>query len=168
MSMYNMMHGTNPHAALLLAMLGFSNPSEQIPRLRDCYVDDDGHIVVFTRTGGGNRPDYAEQNATLEARTGFLRTEDWATDTTFAKWVYAAPEGSEKLVRQLADTGARSDPTEKFEALIADMQAGATKPSTRQALERAKPLMEQLRTAIEGRGPAAVAVNGKAKFNTEE
>lgn len=41
---------------LLLAVLGFT--CKDIPRFRDCYLSD-GNIVIYTRTGGGNR-DYYE------------------------------------------------------------------------------------------------------------
>jgi hypothetical protein len=150
MSMYNLMHGTNPFAALLVRLVGFTSPVEQIPRLRDCYVDADDNIVVFTRTGGGNRADYEEENRRLTLMPGYLRTEDWATDTTYAKWVYQPQERHRDMVRQLGDAGARSDPTEKFEALMADLRSNNPGPRGRAALERAQPLMDQIAAALQG------------------
>ena len=53
MSLYNALFGTNPFANALLMALGIT--ASDVPRFRDCYLDDDGKIVIFTRTGGGNR-----------------------------------------------------------------------------------------------------------------
>jgi hypothetical protein len=52
MSMYAMLHGRNPDADLLLAVLGLSR--DDVGRFRDAFVSD-GQIAVYTRNGGGNR-----------------------------------------------------------------------------------------------------------------
>jgi hypothetical protein len=146
MSMYEMMHGVNPYAAYVMGVLGFTKPVEQVPRLRDAYVDLEGNLVVFTRAGGPNRrsPDLYPLVQQLEARPGWLRTEDWDVDNTYAKFVYAPPAEHAELLRQLADVGARMDPSQRHEALMQDLRAPTPKPSTRAALERAKPLMDQI------------------------
>ena len=143
MSMFNMMMGVNPFAGLLLAVLGFENPTEEIPRLRDCFIEGE-EIVVFTRTGGGNRDEYISENAELEVRDGFLRTEDWDLDSTYAKWFYQIPAEHRELILQLADLGARCDITKKFNDLLNDMGSSNPNPRTREALERARPLVEKI------------------------
>jgi hypothetical protein len=151
MSMYEMMHGVNPFAAYVMGALGFTNPTEQVPRLRDAYVDLEGNLVVFTRAGGNNRhsTDLYPLVQQLEARPGWLRTEDWDVDSTYAKFVYAPPEEHAELLAQLAALGARMDPTQRHKALMEDMRAPKPKPSTRAALERAQPLMDQIAKALD-------------------
>lgn len=47
MSLYNMIHGVNPAAPVLLSILGIN--SSNIPRFRDCYWTGE-HIAIYTRT----------------------------------------------------------------------------------------------------------------------
>ena len=149
MSLYSLWSGgLNPFAGILLGSLGFKQPLDEIDRFRDCYVDADDNIVVFTRTGGQNRDQYQAGNQHLAERADFLRTEDWSEDGTYAKFVYQPPEEVRELTRQLGEAGARSDPTQKFRAFLADMDSEAPKPSTRAALERARPLIEQMGAAL--------------------
>ena len=150
-----MLLGTNPYAPILLRTLGFVEPAAQIPRLRDCYMDSEGNVAILTRTGGPNRASHAEENSHLEKMPGFLRTEDWDLDGTFAKWIYAPPAQHAELLKQLATMGATMDPTEAFNAALADMKSDNPKPSTRAALERTRPLMEQLTSFLQ-QGSVAV------------
>lgn len=96
MSMYNMMNGVSPATFMLLPMLG--RHPDAYPRFRDCFSavegrpEYDGHIMVFTRTGGGNREGYATENAQLEEHPGFVETFDWEDDSTYAVFVFEVPE----------------------------------------------------------------------------
>jgi hypothetical protein len=57
------------------------------PRYRDVTVDTDQPLVVVcTRTGGGNRPEYEKENQCLRKLQGFVKDEDDSTDTTYAYW----------------------------------------------------------------------------------
>ena len=53
MSLYNAIFGVNPYTGGLLAILGIE--ASAVPRFRDCYVDGEGRIVIYARTGGANR-----------------------------------------------------------------------------------------------------------------
>ena len=58
MSMYNLMHGMNPLAGILLKMLEIDQEGSKYSsgRFRDIYLNEDGKkIILFTRNGGGNR-----------------------------------------------------------------------------------------------------------------
>jgi hypothetical protein len=91
MSTYNLAMGTSPLASLCLALLGID--PKTAPRLRDAWVSDDGErIIVLTRTGGGNRSSYEEENAKLTQVEGFIADHDDIRDNTFAHFVYEAPE----------------------------------------------------------------------------
>ena len=52
MSLYNMLFGVNSAAPVLLATLGLTE--SDVPRFRDCHLNGE-QIVIYTRTGGGNR-----------------------------------------------------------------------------------------------------------------
>ncbi len=112
MSLYNMVHGMNPAVFSILPALG-KHPDEY-PRFRDCFFGDDekpateNKIIVYTRTGGGNRPFYdnAESwkaqnegddpgegpwNDDLRAMPGFLFDYDDDFDCTFNNFVFDIP-----------------------------------------------------------------------------
>jgi hypothetical protein len=88
--LYNVLFGVNPLAGTLLAMLHTSN--SRIPRFRDCFLSDEETIIIYTRTGGGNRGEYAAENEAMKQISGYLRDEDDTYDSTYAKFHYAIPE----------------------------------------------------------------------------
>lgn len=88
--LYNVLFGVNPLAGTLLAMLHAS--SRTLPRFRDCFLSDQDTIVIYTRTGGGNRAEYARENERLRRVPGFLHDDDDAFDSTYAKFHFAIPE----------------------------------------------------------------------------
>jgi len=96
MSLYNMMHGVTQATFYILPMLG-KHPDEY-PRFRDCFTEDDEHpeydnyIHVYTRTGGGNRELYYEQNREMQLSENFIIDFDDDFDNTFASWVFSVPE----------------------------------------------------------------------------
>lgn len=58
MSLYRLLHGVDPLAAVFRAMLGLDQPDGKWPtgRFRDIHLSGDGtRITVVTRNGGGNR-----------------------------------------------------------------------------------------------------------------
>ena len=96
MSLYNMMNGTTPATFLILPMLG-KHPDEY-PRFRDCFTSDgehkeyDGHIHVYTRTGGGNREGYNKEILEMESHPCYVDNFDDSFDCTFSTWVFSVPE----------------------------------------------------------------------------
>lgn len=92
MSLYNAVFGFNPACVLLLPMIGKTR--EDFPRFRDCFLGDTDRrtIQVFTRTGGGNRDGYAEENDAVTKFEGYLSDWDDDFDSTFAYWEFAVPE----------------------------------------------------------------------------
>jgi len=89
MSLYNLINGVNPATFFILPMLG-RHPSE-FPRFRDCFVEGD-NILVLTRTGGGNREEYIEENQLIREIEGFVDDYDADFDNTYAFWVFRVPE----------------------------------------------------------------------------
>jgi len=117
MSLYNMMNGVTPAVLLFLPML--DNHPDKYPRFRDCFLSDpekpeyNNHIIVYTRTGGGNRETYSNEygykrcwdisdeeytkpeymfNDELKQLPGFVSDYDDDFDSTFANWVFNVPE----------------------------------------------------------------------------
>lgn len=88
MSLYNMLFGKNPDTAPILAALNLSEG--MIERFRDVWIDEDeNRIVIYTRTGGGNREYY--QNEVLTSHPLYIRDEDDDFDSTYAKYYFAIP-----------------------------------------------------------------------------
>lgn len=124
MSLYNMIHGTNPLAPVLLKMLD-THPNS-IPRFRDCYFDGE-HIVIYTRTGGGNRDFYDEPNddnkegpwnSDLRAMAGFVRDEDDDFDCTYASFYFTVPEQFNYLLEKLKSMAQKETQSERWEASL--------------------------------------------------
>jgi hypothetical protein len=95
MSLYNMMNGVNPATFYILPMLGYHPDS--YPRFRDCFISDErypdnNHIIVYTRTGGGNRESYMDQNLWITCIEGYIEDYDDDYDCTFANFVFDIPE----------------------------------------------------------------------------
>lgn len=115
--LYNMVvPGGFDRGAVLLPLLGFTG-FDALGRFRDAWVEPDPGdgqllICVYTRNGGGNRPDYADVIAALAAHPAYLRDADDAFDSTYASFWFRVPPEHVELLRPVAldaplDTGAR-------------------------------------------------------------
>lgn len=117
MSLYNMLHGYEPGAAIYLAALQI-DPA-QVGRFRDCYLkkeaDGTPRIVIYTRTGGGNREHYETDNAWLQSHPLYLKDYDDAMDCTYAHFEFKVPD---ELGDALKELPASPTPAEKFEATL--------------------------------------------------
>lgn len=95
MSLYNLVNGVSPATFMILPMLG-RHPDEY-PRFRDCFLMDEEHpeydkfIHVYTRTGGGNRDAYSDENSVMTDDSNFVADFDDSFDSTFASWVFSVP-----------------------------------------------------------------------------
>lgn len=102
MSFYNMLFGQNSKSDLLLAVLGVKQVD--VPRFRDVYVDDNGKtLTIHTRTGGGNRESYREENAALTKLPGYKGDYDDDFDSTYANFEYNTPDEWVQDVANLSD-----------------------------------------------------------------
>ena len=162
MSLYNMMFGNNPLAALTLEALQLT-PGD-IPRFRDAYFDADlDQLVIYTRTGGGNREFYGFRNhgydkgeyegpfnEDLEAHSEYVRDEDDDFDETYAYFYFNIPESFKPIFETFKSLGAGQDPnpTEKFAKMIEDLQAGNNTPETERALAVGQAIVGQITKAI--------------------
>ena len=137
MSLYNMLLGSNPASTILLHVLGLS--AGQVPRLRNVYQRD-GKIIIYTRTGGGNRdfygseaicrsnyPDYFDGtsdqpsgpwNGDLQANPYYLEDSDDDFDSTYASFVFRYPESYQKELEALEKEDQTVVPSEAWKLLI--------------------------------------------------
>lgn len=96
MSLYNKVNGMNPCVFFILPMLG--HPPIFYPRFRDCFIEDKDYpetknkIIVYTRTGGGNREEYEKENKKLTQMETYLFDYDDDFDNTYANFVFDVPE----------------------------------------------------------------------------
>lgn len=122
MSLYNMLFGVNPFSTTLLEILGISEAD--VPRYRDCYLNDDGsEIIVHTRTGGGNREAYEFENDCMKKVAGYLYDEDDDFDCTYADFHYRVPEPFRGQVALLKNLGAVSNPAERWQQLLNNLHS---------------------------------------------
>jgi len=79
----------NVNSEQILKAIGIKE--EDIPRLRGVGIDD-GKILIHTRTGGGNREGYEEQNNELTQNKYYISDEDDDFDCTYANFWFRIPE----------------------------------------------------------------------------
>lgn len=114
MTSFNMVAGYNKLAPLVLHALNLEH--EQVPRFRDAYleIDERGRpkLVLLTRTGGGGRLSYVEENKTLSGLVGFISDHDDDFDPTFAHWKFEVPPNADAKVLAVIQkvTDMASDP----------------------------------------------------------
>jgi hypothetical protein len=147
MSLYNMLFGQAPLAPALLKILDIETCD--IPRYRDCCLGNDGKsIIIYTRTGGGNRDYYASEeecrsnypeyftedndsppsgpwNSDLQAHPMYASDYDDDFDHTYAYFEFKVPEEWADELRTLAaqGPGATTTPSEKWQALFASLKS---------------------------------------------
>jgi hypothetical protein len=115
MSMYGIISGggDKPTAELVLEAINSVAPIS-IPRYRDAYIeknDDAIELVIFTRTGGGNRECYCEEagcnhesccyhgdNDKMAQHPLYLRDDDDNFDSTYAKFYFNVPDAYKERI----------------------------------------------------------------------
>lgn len=133
MSLYNMLHGVNPLAGLVLRVLGLD--VSDIPRFRDAYYDGE-HFIVLTRTGGPNRAAYEDGNRFMELVEGFLHTADWDRDNTYSLFTYSVPEKFSYLLESLGKYAETKTLDAKWDEVIASLQSGEKNPRVDRMVEQ--------------------------------
>jgi hypothetical protein len=135
MSLYNTLFGVNDAGGLLLNILQLDD--DTVPRLRDCYFDTEKQLIcVHTRTGGGNRDFYENQetcernypeyfecdyipcgpwNDDLRAHELYQYDEDSSADATYANFYFKVPQ---EITEELNKLPVSSTPEQKWEILF--------------------------------------------------
>lgn len=140
MTFYNLLFGKNYFSTILLKILGLTEAD--VPRFRDCYLCDN-EIVIYTRTGGGNRdyyeseevcrenyPEYFKDschlpngpwNQDLRDNPNFLSDEDDDFDRTYAYFRFSCPEDYKKDIEAIAEKDQSYTPSEKWNNLLKEL-----------------------------------------------
>jgi hypothetical protein len=138
-----MVMGYNPFTPIILDTLNLT--PQAIPRFRDAYIDDDGNLVLLTRTGGGNREDYVLENAELAARPDYLGDVDDSFDETFAHFTFRTPASSIPAIATALKAQGHYDPLGRFRAMTEQIGQGGGSPRAKRATEA---IAKQLGEAI--------------------
>lgn len=155
---------------------------EEFGRFRDAWLEDvDGElrVAVYTRNGGGNRPDYQEQIKGLQAHPCYLSDKDDEFDSTYATFYFrlwpvlpAHLAELEKwkdvdwpgLVEGLRETAVPPiDTDQRWHDAIARLEKDG--PTERQASAFA-PLGEALKSALEGNSEGGIIYIGDSEEET--
>lgn len=89
MSLYNMVNGFNPACFWILPMLG--RKYNEYPRFRDCFVENNNNILIYTRVGGLNRNNGYEEEK-LYDDPNFIKTYDDENDSTYGYYEFKVPD----------------------------------------------------------------------------
>lgn len=173
MSMMMALVGRTPGAAMLLAAAGLD--PQRCGRLRDCFLNSDLQVVVFTRNGGGNRPDYEEATEYFRSQPGFVRDYDDDFDSTYAYYVLKMDETSypTEFRQQFYDrtTAVVGTPMERFHRVMEKMQDEST-PGDDPELVRAKELgrnvLEPIMQSLESGESNVVTVHSDGTVDVNE
>ena len=142
MSLYNMLHGVNPLAGVLMKMLDIG-PGD-VPRFRDCYFNGE-HIIIYTRTGGGNREEYEAENDAMCGLPGYVRDEDDEFDSTYASFYYEVPEQFNLLMDKLKSMAQKQTQSERWQATLEHIStASPDDPLVQRMTEAFKPVFEAI------------------------
>lgn len=119
--MYNLVFGMNPYSDSVLECLGLKK--EDFGRFRDVFVAN-GKIAVYTRCGGGNRPDYQHVFEKMAAHPNFLHAKDDSFDETYCTFYFSFPEGEEEVLN-LINSPEEFDPDARWQAAINAISRGS-------------------------------------------
>lgn len=115
MSLYNLLHGVNLQAPLVLQLL--EKNTGDFGRFRDAYITET-HLVVHTRCGGGNREDYEHVFDEMSGHPLFDYDQDDDFDCTYCNFYFKHPPDFEKLCKMIAEQNPQMTPTEKWQKLF--------------------------------------------------
>lgn len=153
MSLYNAICGITPGHDLLLAILG--QTPETVARYRDCFVNKELEIEVYTRIGGNNREDYETDIQAMRAHPLFVRDYDDDFDSTFAYFVFKFPNDYPKELRQQIydkTTAVVGTPRERFDIMMAKMrnpEKFKDDPQLQNAMEVGKHILDPIIKPVE-------------------
>ncbi len=142
-----MIHGENMLSGALLAILGIHK--NDVPRYRDCYFDGK-HIIIYTRTGGGNRDDYAGSNDELCKLHGYLFDEDDDYDCTYANFHYKVPEQFNHMLDKLQQFAQNKTQSERWQDTLKQIESSSIDdPLVKRMTEAFAPLFESIENSID-------------------
>jgi len=155
MSLYNQILGVHPFAKNLFALLDLSVKDGEYPvgRIRDLYVvkmDDKLIIVLYTRNGGGNRPDFKFVFDSLATHPCYIKDYDCDLDNTYAYVEFSVPKDTEHFVQEIYDVAPEERGTKMFMNVINDIKNDNKTPFTKKAMEIGKKIFDNIKDIESG------------------
>jgi hypothetical protein len=154
MSLYNLICGNNPAHEILHAILETVEPLPNLPRYRDTYtIEKDGkiYIVIYTRTGGGNREEFESENRALTSHPMYVNDYDDDFDNTFAHFEFLVPDSWQARVISFHNIFSRSPkgmtPRQKFQRQMDAMSGKQTEvenPLTELEMQELQSIVEDM------------------------
>ena len=141
MSLYNALFGENKEAPVLLGMLGVNK--EYFRRYRDIdLIESATKIRVFTRLGGGNRPDYKDTWNKIRKHDLYIKDYDDDFDCTYAFIEYKIPDEFKETAKKMFE-GEPVSFSDKFKKELEEMDKEGT-----EAYKRSQMLAKKFEDAI--------------------
>lgn len=136
MTMYNIIHGRNPLATIILAALDLTE--HDVGRFRDAFVAEN-EIAVYTRNGGGYRNCWCENDGEhsdsadcgcpgciithrLPKHPNYLRDQDDEFDSTYATIYFSIPEKHREMLSLFND--GKFDPDKRWLDSLQQLKEG--------------------------------------------
>ncbi len=143
-NMYNIMHGVNEIAPLLLKILELK--PEDTGRFRDIFLNEDGtKIILLTRNGGGNRGDYQDVIDELAKHPNYLDDYDDDFDCTYAYIEFSVPDKYKEEIKKFSTGVKPKTLEEKTNETLAKMDK-----MSKEEIEQAFPALTDVMKKIEG------------------
>jgi hypothetical protein len=185
MSLYNSLFGVNEFAPELMSMLGLNVPPDKqidktvdynkflktcqakniwpIGRFRDAYVDRDSSsklsIWVYTRNGGGNRPNYETVFDALKHHPNYIADMDDTLDSTYCYFQFSVPDKfKDRCVEILEIQGKVKNIKEKFEALLDKDFQDRSDPEVKNAIDVGFKILNQIPKTADSGSPNIITI----------
>lgn len=129
-------------------------------RFRDIYLNEDGtRIILYTRNGGGNRESYPHIFSILASHPNYITNYDDDFDCTYASFEFSIPDEYKEDIKNIFNSsGKTATPSERFQKLIKDLEAGNKTEDTEKALNVGEDLMKNIEKGLNGEGSNVITV----------
>lgn len=156
-TMYNIMHGTNKYADIILLILGLI--PKNLGRFRDAWFNAEGtEITIFTRNGGGNREDYFPDKITKHSL--YLRNYDDEYDSTYAHIIFKVPEEVWDVTKILAAGKTEKTLKEKTEESFEKMKSMKSINDIPWQIKKARDKINNALNSATNNGPISITDKG--------
>lgn len=120
--MYNLFKEESEVEDLLLGMLKLEK--HNFARYRDCYLSPEGDkIIVYTRTGGGNREAYGDEIYDIRDLPTYITDYDDDFDETYMSFEFSIPAEFEVVCKNLANETDTRTGAEKFQDFMENFKS---------------------------------------------
>ena len=173
MSLYNAIFRKNPLSKILLGLIGLTE--KDFYRFRDCYLNEDGNISVYTRGGGGNREcfcgEYSKDECTVidsdnnrhtpgcvclfhaanQLHPNYLNDFNDDFDNTYASFIFSIPESGKYVIDVFKEANVGNRNPEKMWKVLFEKLDKCDKndPYVKRATEIGKTLIDEIKERME-------------------